>query len=215
MESLTAFMNTLSFNELSGFETFTLTENTSVKQIDTGNYRHFLNSVIQFSKPLEHLLQEEIMSTLYCQISIGEQLPPEVQHYKRIIDIYNVLKTYLIHLSQNKMIETHELNAMLDIQIPIMSNVIDLLKQIKKETILDPANETYSDLSEYSRDLLVILDSLIIYILQHYNESQHICSLAFNKRIRFIICTYNIIMCIFYILIHRNYQNPHPHPHQQ
>jgi hypothetical protein len=204
MESLTTFMNTLSFNELSGFEIYTLIDNTNDKRIDS-RYRNFIHSIIQFSKNLEQHLQEEIMSTLYYQINIGGKIPSEVEHYRRIINIYTNLKSYLIQLSQNKMIETHELNTMLDVQPPTIPNVIDLLTQIKRDTTLDPTNETYADLSLYSRDLLVILDSLITYILDRYNSTQHICSLAFPKRAKFIICTYNIIMSIFYILIHRNH----------
>lgn len=204
MDSLSAFMNTLSFNEFSNFETCLLVLTNQASSKLEYPYRYFINTIIQFNKQLEQRLQEEIVNTLYCQLSVGTNMPPEVEHYIRIINLYTIFKKYLTQLSDNKLVETPELNAMLDIQPPIIANVLDLLTKIKHETCLDPTNDTYTDLSPYARDLLVTLDHLINYILERYSSATHICSLAFNKRTKFIISTYNIIMCIYYILIYRS-----------
>ena len=205
MESLTAFMNTLSFNEFANFETFTLTTNNHPNSEISRDYKYFTHSILQFNKQLDQRLQEEIVNTLHCKISFENDMTAEVEHYIRIIKLYTIFKTYLTQLSHEKLVETPELNAMLDVQPPIIANVLDLLIKIKRETNLDPANEIYTDLSPYARNLLVILDYLISYIIKKYSDSIHICTLAFNKRTKFIISTYNIIMCIFYILIYRNF----------
>lgn len=205
MESLTAFMNTLSFNEFANFETFTLTTNNPPNSEISRDYKYFTHAILQFNKLLDQRLQEEIVKTLHCQISVGNNMSAEVEHYIRIIKLYTIFKTYLTQLSHEKLVETPELNAILDIQPPIIANVIDLLTKIKRETSLDPADAIYTDLSPYARNLLVILDQLINYILKHYSIYTHICTLAFNKRTKLIISTYNIIMCIFYILIYRNF----------
>jgi hypothetical protein len=200
MDSLTTFMNSMSIKELDHFKAIEISgKQTSV----SANIKDFNQALIHFSPILENKLQTEVISVLYAKISLGSNLHPEIQHYLNIINFHNIIKAYLCSLSVAKLVESPELNAMLDCQPPLLTGLIELLANLKIHTNFNPHSEFYVDFDDYSRQLLVIVESLINDILAKYSaeSAPNICVLPFSKRIKVLIMSYNIIMIIFYLLI--------------
>jgi len=208
MNELTTFMNAMSFNDLGHFESILISES---KENVGHDWTAFTKSLIQFSPKLDYYLQQELVTVLYNNMMVldSSSITAEMSHYSNIVKMYNIIKTYLIKLSSNNMLETPELNASLDItQYGIMEEFIDLIKTMKQKTIMNPYDDIYSDFNIYSREMLTILNALIDNLIEKYEKyGLHICAMSFNKRLKLLVIAHNIIMIIYYLLIHYQIEN--------